>query len=69
MTFADLQAFALLHRPDDDAGRVQVLTGTAESVATLADVPLTAGGVLAVVPFRPVAERGLTAVDDGTAWW
>src|SRR5215470_6069424 len=59
-------AFAFLHRPAVDADRVEIITGEASVVPTLADLPLAAAGVLAVVPFRQIAERGLTVVDDGT---
>ncbi|GAB1508138.1 anthranilate synthase family protein [Actinophytocola sp. KF-1] len=58
--------FALLHRGDG----VDVLLGDVFEVDTLADLPLRASGtghdVLAVVPYRQIAERGFTAADDGT---
>ncbi|MFF5295262.1 anthranilate synthase family protein [Paractinoplanes globisporus] len=59
-------AFAFLHRPAVDADRVEIITGEASVVPTLAALPLSAAGVLAVVPFRQIGERGLTVVDDGT---
>lgn len=56
--------FALLHR--DGAEHVEVLTGEIITVATLADIPLEPGRpVLAVVPYRQIAERGFDCVDDG----
>ncbi|GAA3749034.1 anthranilate synthase family protein [Streptomyces tremellae] len=67
-------AFALLYRPET-GGRdsIEVLTGTASTVAALADVPLseTPGPgaaarheLLAIIPFRQVTERGYACVDD-----
>jgi phenazine biosynthesis protein phzE len=62
--------FALLRR-EDDPDRVEVLTGTVTVADRLADIPLSPVGppgrpaVLAVVPFRQVAERGFACVDDG----
>ena len=58
--------FALLHRGDG----VDVLLGDVSEVDTLADLPLREHGtghdVLAVVPYRQIAERGFTAADDDT---
>jgi phenazine biosynthesis protein phzE len=58
--------FALLHRGDG----VDVLLGNVSEVDTLADLPLRDTGaghdVLALVPYRQIAERGFTAQDDGT---
>jgi 2-amino-4-deoxychorismate synthase len=58
--------FALLHRGDG----VDVLLGEVTEVDTLADLPLrdkgTGHDVLALVPYRQIAERGFTAHDDGT---
>ncbi len=58
--------FALLHRGDG----VDVLLGEMSEVDALADLPLRATGtghdVLALVPYRQIAERGFTAADDGT---
>jgi 2-amino-4-deoxychorismate synthase len=58
--------FALLHRGDG----IDVLLGTVSEVDTLAELPLRESGtghdVLALVPYRQIAERGFTAVDDGT---
>ncbi|BBH67202.1 phenazine-specific anthranilate synthase component I [Actinoplanes sp. OR16] len=57
--------FALLHR--DGADHVEVLTGDVVTVEKLADIPLRPGQpVLAVIPYRQVAERGFDCVDDGT---
>ncbi|BCY06845.1 chorismate-binding protein [Actinoplanes sp. L3-i22] len=56
--------FALLHR--DGAEYVEVLTGDVITVDTLANIPLEPGQpVLAVVPYRQIAERGFDCVDDG----
>ncbi|MBX9390065.1 anthranilate synthase family protein [Streptomonospora nanhaiensis] len=69
------EAFALLHRPHSGPGpdRVEVLTGTAAAVPRLADLPLpplegpgrARHDVVAVVPYRQLAERGFACVDDG----
>jgi phenazine biosynthesis protein phzE len=70
---ADRPPFALLHRPEwDGAGTVEVLVGEVTTPRTLAEIPLPAdsGGpgpeVLAVVPYRQIAERGFAGPDDGT---
>ncbi len=53
--------FALLRREGRDV--VEVLTGTVETVSSLADIPDES---LSLVPFRQVRERGFDCVDDGT---
>ncbi len=68
-------AFALLYRPQSgQPGTVDILTGTSSSADTLADIPLPgpadpAAGlrhdVLAVIPYRQIAERGFSCIDDG----
>jgi phenazine biosynthesis protein phzE len=69
-------AFALLHRPDTTGpGVLEVLVGEVSVVNTLAEIPMpeqtegTDGGacpdVLALVPYRQIAERGYSCVDDG----
>ncbi|MDF3302111.1 anthranilate synthase family protein [Streptomyces tropicalis] len=70
-------AYALLHRPESGApDRVDVLVGDLSEPASLADLPLDDAAaplrdagerhdLLAVVPFRQLAERGFAAVDDG----
>ncbi|HWH01155.1 MAG TPA: anthranilate synthase family protein [Pilimelia sp.] len=66
--------FALLHRPQRGGPpTLEVLVGPVAAVPTLADLPVPAGPptpdrqeLLALVPYRQVAERGFTAVDDGT---
>ncbi|MEW2418323.1 anthranilate synthase family protein [Streptomyces sp. NPDC046866] len=67
--------FALVHRPEAGAGRVDVLVGRAAEVpdgAGLAGLPLPAAGargrheLLALLPYRQVRERGFAAPDDGT---
>ncbi|MGV9566854.1 anthranilate synthase family protein [Streptomyces sp. NPDC003480] len=75
----DPPAFALLHRPHTTGpGLVDLLLGDVTECASLTDVPLTdapaedeadgAGAgheALVLVPYRQLAERGFTAVDDG----
>ncbi|CUU54615.1 phenazine biosynthesis protein phzE [Parafrankia irregularis] len=60
--------FALIRR--EGADHLDVLTGTVETVTHIADIdlpPAPAGPqVLALVPYRQLAERGFTCVDDGT---
>ncbi|GAB1645447.1 anthranilate synthase family protein [Krasilnikovia sp. MM14-A1259] len=65
--------FALLHRPGttgDD--RIDVLVGDVTTPARVADIPLPPRGsrgrheVLAVLPYRQIAERGFACPDDGT---
>ncbi|MGW4645059.1 anthranilate synthase family protein [Kitasatospora sp. NPDC004289] len=68
--------YALLYRPEAGGpGRVDVLGGEVAEVARLADIPLAEGEptatgraeheVLALVPYRQIAERGFAAADDG----
>ncbi|MFD7624469.1 anthranilate synthase family protein [Streptomyces sp. NPDC059851] len=68
-------AFALIHRPETTVRRsLDVFLGEFTEAATLADIPLAdveAGAgvrqdVLALVPYRQLAERGFAAPDDGT---
>ncbi|MCX4526976.1 MULTISPECIES: anthranilate synthase family protein [unclassified Streptomyces] len=75
-------AFALVHRPESTgAERIDLYVGDIAEVPTLAGIPLpelagaAAGGadsgrahqdVLALVPYRQIAERGYEAPDDGT---
>ena len=64
-------AFALLHRPGSAADQVEILVGEPEVARTLAELPLAPTGpadgheLLAVLPFRQIADRGLRCVDDG----
>ncbi|WP_371666836.1 anthranilate synthase family protein [Streptomyces sp. NBC_00289] len=68
-------AFALLHRPEvSGPDTLEVLTGTASTVDAVARIPLSetpdpdAGArheVLALLPYRQVAERGYACADDG----
>ncbi|MEV0041425.1 chorismate-binding protein, partial [Streptomyces sp. NPDC050804] len=68
-------AFALLHRPEATGqGVLDVLVGEISTPKTLADIPVPedfphTGGprheVLAIVPYRQIAERGFTCADDG----
>lgn len=63
-------AYALLHRPESGApDRVEVLVGDVAEAQSLADLPLSSSRpgheLLAVVPFRQLAERGFAAPDDG----
>ncbi|MEU7016279.1 anthranilate synthase family protein [Streptomyces sp. NPDC046385] len=73
---ADPPAYALLHRPESAGPEtVDVLLGRISTPATLADLPLPdrapAPGdgprhdLLALVPYRQIAERGFAAPDDG----
>ena len=70
---ADAPAFALLHRPESTGEhRLDLLVGDVTTVDRLADLPLPelTGGpqvhdVLAVVPYRQIAERGFAHHDDG----
>ncbi|MGE5831220.1 MAG: chorismate-binding protein, partial [Micromonosporaceae bacterium] len=70
----DVPAFALLYRPQwTSTPVVELLAGEYETVDRLADLPLPprrteASGpdVLALVPYRQIAERGLACHDDGT---
>ncbi|WP_342744799.1 hypothetical protein [Paramicrobacterium agarici] len=61
---ADDVPFAIIRRENDPT--IDVLAGSVIDVPTLADIPLTGAEVLALVPFRQVAERGYDAHDDGT---
>ncbi|MFE4518233.1 phenazine-specific anthranilate synthase component I, partial [Kitasatospora sp. NPDC056783] len=68
--------FALVYRPDTTGpDRLDVLLGSVSEVGALADIPLdttTPAGdgphqdVLALIPYRQIAERGFAARDDGT---
>ncbi|MER5637811.1 anthranilate synthase family protein [Kitasatospora sp. NPDC002227] len=71
-------AFAVLYRPTvAGADRVDVLLGDTAHLGALADIPLPTEGqrvagtgraeheVLALVPYRQIAERGFAAADDG----
>ncbi|QIS14517.1 anthranilate synthase family protein [Nocardia arthritidis] len=65
-------AFALLHRPGaTGADTVEALLGEVTTVAALADLPTRGTAVraghelLAVIPYRQIAERGFDCVDDG----
>lgn len=64
--------FALLHRPESTPGRLDVLLGDVSTVVRTADIPLRTGlaagtrDVLALIPYRQVAERGFDHNDDGT---
>ncbi|MET9529090.1 anthranilate synthase family protein [Streptomyces sp. NPDC006649] len=65
----DHRPFALLRRraPGHDHDTVELLTGEVHQVARLADIPAGGSGpVLALVPFRQIAERGFDVRDDGT---
>ncbi len=67
-------AFALVHRPETTgADRIDVFAGEMTEVAALADIELPdldgsaapRQDVLALVPYRQIAERGYEAPDDG----
>jgi phenazine biosynthesis protein phzE len=58
--------FAVLHRPHATGPDVaEVLVGDVVTVDRLAGLPVAAGELLAVVPFRQIRERGFDCVDDG----
>jgi phenazine biosynthesis protein phzE len=68
-------AFALLHRPEQGGGTVDVLSGAVSAPAALDAIPLdevhrtpgrAAHDVLVLVPYRQLRERGFAAPDDGT---
>ncbi|MFD8176726.1 MULTISPECIES: anthranilate synthase family protein [Streptomyces] len=68
--------FALLHRPEATGpGVLDILVGDVSRPGTLADIPLDEPSgipgaprheVLALVPYRQIAERGFAGHDDGT---
>jgi phenazine biosynthesis protein phzE len=66
-------AFALLHRPGRAGGDLEILVGEPVAARSIAEIPLPPAGsgvgdrpeVLAVLPYRQIAERGLDCVDDG----
>ncbi|MDF3292224.1 anthranilate synthase family protein [Streptomyces silvisoli] len=66
--------FAVLHRPESTGPEVlEVLLGEVSTPDTLAAIPLSDGPtgaprheVLAIVPYRQIAERGFTSADDGS---
>lgn len=68
--------FALLHRPEATGpGVLDILVGEVSHPGTLAGIPLPEPSgptgaprheVLALVPYRQIAERGFTGHDDGT---
>ncbi|MFI7503205.1 anthranilate synthase family protein [Streptomyces sp. NPDC049687] len=58
-------AFALLHRPETTGpGTLDVLLGETSTADTTDLIP-PAGKVLALVPYRHIAERGFDSPDDG----
>jgi 2-amino-4-deoxychorismate synthase len=69
----DPPPFALLHRPDANGlGALDLLVGELHTVESLAELPVPDGAgtpgrheVLAVIPYRQIAERGFDSVDDG----
>jgi len=56
-------AFALLRRA---GGRLEVCTGGPLAVRGIAELPEDGPAVIAVLPYRTIADRGLPCVDDGT---
>ncbi|MBW1601481.1 chorismate-binding protein [Streptomyces sp. JJ66] len=68
-------AFALLHRPEATGpNTLDVLVGDISTAATLGDIPVSEcpsgpdsahHDVLALIPYRQIAERGFACVDDG----
>lgn len=73
MLAPDPPPFALLHRPGETGSdRVEILTGPVREVERIADLPLpeepegpAGADVLALLPYRQLAERGFPAPDDG----
>ncbi|MFE5597696.1 anthranilate synthase family protein [Streptomyces coelicoflavus] len=68
----DPPPFALLHRPrTTGADRLELMTGTVSEPGLIAELPLPQGpgadrhDVLAVLPYRQLAERGFLCPDDG----
>ncbi|MFD9438518.1 anthranilate synthase family protein [Streptomyces sp. NPDC060006] len=69
----DPPPFALLYRPTATADdRVDILTGPVRAVERVADLPVpesphgpAGSDVLALLPYRQLAERGFPAPDDG----
>jgi phenazine biosynthesis protein phzE len=64
----DPPPFAVLYRPEVEAGSAEILLGELITVAQTADLPEPRSSdlpVLAVVPFRQIRERGFDIVDDG----
>jgi 2-amino-4-deoxychorismate synthase len=66
-------AFAVLHRPQSGTGEVEVFVGRPRVLTGLADLPappdrsnVDGDWLLAALPFRQLAERGLCCHDDGT---
>jgi phenazine biosynthesis protein phzE len=63
---AEPPPFAVLHRPHATGpATAELLTGDVVTVDRLAGLPVEAGPLLAVVPFRQIRERGFDCVDDG----
>ncbi|MBO1413270.1 anthranilate synthase family protein [Streptomyces sp. FH025] len=68
-------AFALLHRPEATGpDELEVLVGEISTPASTADIPVPARpargadarhDVLALIPYRQIAERGFVGADDG----
>ncbi|MDV6786352.1 phenazine-specific anthranilate synthase component I [Pseudomonas aeruginosa] len=66
--------FALLYRPESNGpGLLDVIRGETLELHGLADLPLDEPGpglprhdLLALIPYRQIAERGFEALDDGT---
>lgn len=66
--------FALLYRPESSTDTVDLLVGEMLIMPRLADLPVPVGrpvggpstDLLALVPYRQIAERGFACRDDGT---
>ncbi|MFF8018506.1 chorismate-binding protein [Streptomyces sp. NPDC007929] len=73
LSFPHTQPFALLYRPTvTDVDRVEILTGPVGALDRVADLPLpesahgpAGADVLALLPYRQLAERGFPVPDDG----
>jgi phenazine biosynthesis protein phzE len=63
-------AFALIHRPGCGHGGIDLIAGEPSSVAATTDIPLRPASsraghdILALLPYRQLAERGLPCRDD-----
>lgn len=62
-------AYALLYRPEHDPAQVELIRGNMSCIERLEDLSglgadHTGGGLLAIVPYRQITERGFECVDD-----
>jgi phenazine biosynthesis protein phzE len=64
-------AYALLYRPEHDPVQVELIGGSMSCIKRLEDLPAcssrqdhASNGMLAIVPYRQITERGFDCVDD-----